>query len=384
MTKQPAKPRIALFGVGTLGGGHLWQGVPAQNELFETLSLYYEIVFYSFSRVKTTHIPPKISVRQIISMRIPGRVKYFLLFLRALADHVSSPYSLLFSVSVYPSGYFAIKLGKLLKKPVLIQLIATEAAAIWDIRCGNLVSPWLRKITEGVCKNADALVCVAEYQKKIAIESLPATREIVVLPLRINSKKFPFRERRISVPVEFIQIADYSRIKDQRTLFAAFAKVAERIDCHLTVIGGGFDVQEVHTLLEHFKIRNKVTFAGVVSQSNLAEYLEDAHVLLHTARFETGCAAIQEAMASGVAVCGTEVGILADIGDRYAVTVPPLNAAQLAEKIIQLIGDPAWYRAITCEAHEWISEFDAAWAAKNYLNFIEQMLLGNGKNTRTS
>ena len=97
-------------------------------------------------------------------------------------------------------------------------------------------------------------------------------------------------------------------------MFRAFAKVAQKIDCHLTVIGEGFNIDKVREMMKDLRIDDHVTFTGSVSQSQLPQYLRKAHILLHTARFETGCAVIQEAMSSGVAVVGTRVGILSDIG----------------------------------------------------------------------
>jgi glycosyltransferase involved in cell wall biosynthesis len=365
------KPRLALFGMAILGGGPLGEGIPVLVDLFERLSTRFDITFYSFSSTDKRQVPASIKVRQPVSWRVPGRIKYLMVCLRFGWDHILHSYSLLFAVSVYPPGKWAIVMGKIFRRPVVIQIIALEAAALPDVGMGNLSIPWLAKISRSVCEKADVLVAVAEYQKEVAIKSLPTSREIVVLPLRIACEKFHFTERSVSFPVEFIHIAHYSPVKDQETMFLAFSKVARKIDCHLTVVGDGFNVPGVVALLRDLGISDKVTFAGFVLQSALPEYFKTAHILLHTARFETGCAVIQEAMASGVVVCGTSVGILADIGDRYAVIGPPREPEQLAQKILALVSDPTSYAAIRDEAYKWITTYDAAWAGRNYLSFLE-------------
>jgi glycosyltransferase involved in cell wall biosynthesis len=283
-------------------------------------------------------------------------------------DHLRNPYQLLFAVSVFPPGQWAVMLGKLINKKVLVQIIALEVVSLPDIKAGYLYHPWHKKITTRVCEDADVLIAVAEYQKRIAQESLPTNRDIVVLPLRINPENFHYFQRHITYPVQFIHIAYYSPIKDQHTMFRAFAKVAQAIECHLTVIGSGYNVPEVPELLVSLGIFEKVTVVGEVRQS------DKAHILLHTARFETGCAVIQEAMASGVAVCGTDVGILADIGERYAVIAPTQNPELLAQKIISLINDPQLYSTITRESYLWINRDDAEWSFRNYLNFLKTLL----------
>ena len=130
---------------------------------------------------------------------------------------------------------------------------------------------------------------------------------------------------------------------------------------------------KVHALMLELKITNKVTFTGFVKNDELHRYLNSAHILLHTALFETGCAVIQEAMASGVVVVGTDVGILADIGDEYAVIVPPGEALKLAEKTLHLVHDPVLYQEISKAAYRWITTYNAVWSYKNYKAFIEEV-----------
>jgi len=373
---ERSKPRLALLGMGTLSAGNL--GIPVMIDLFERLSAHYNIVFYSFLPMDDSLVPSSIVVRQPVGLRMPGRLKYFLVALRCLWDHLFSPFSLFFSVSIYPTSRWAIVLGRLLNKPVLVQLIATEAGTSPDISFGNLTIPWLRKITLDVCRKADIVVVVADYQKKFAVQNLQTRKEIAVLPLRINTKKFFYQERSISYPIQFIQIAFYSALKDQDTLFAAFSKVAQKIPCHLTVVGEGFNVPKVHALMKDLKIADKVTFTGFVENDALPRYLNNSHILLHTALFETGCAVIQEAMASGVVVAGTNVGILSDIGDEYAVIVPPRNAEHLAEKIVELVHDPARYEKIRDTAYQFISTYGEEWSYRNYRDFVATVIENKG------
>jgi glycosyltransferase involved in cell wall biosynthesis len=369
---EKSKPKLALLGMGTLSAGNL--GVPVMIDLFERLSADFTVVFYSFLPIDDSLVPSTIVVRQPVDMRMPGRVKYFLVALRCLWDHLFNPFSLFFSVSIYPTSRWAIVLGRLLNRPVLVQLIATEAGTSPDISFGNLAIPWLRKITLDVCRKADAVVVVADYQKKFAVKNLETRKEIAVLPLRVNTKKFFYQKHIISHPVQFIQIAFYSALKDQDTLFAAFSKVAQKIPCHLTVVGEGFNVPKVHAMMNDLKIADHVTFTGFVENNELPRYLNNSHILLHTALFETGCAVIQEAMASGVVVAGTDVGILSDIGDAYAVIVPTRNAEHLAEKIIALVHNPARYEKIRDTAYQFISTYGEEWSYRNYRDFITSLI----------
>jgi glycosyltransferase involved in cell wall biosynthesis len=297
-----------------------------------------------------------------------------ILAIRLVLTHLRSPYDLVFGITAFPTGQYAVILSRIIRRPVIVQFIDLETVCLADIGYGNLCKPWLKKITIWVSENATALVMVADYQKKIAQESIPISRNIDVLPLRIIPQDFQFIERHITFPVQFIHVAYYSPIKDQHTMFKAFAEVAKKIDCRLTIIGSGFDVPEVQIMLNDLKIADKITFTGPLPYSQIPKQFQHAHILLHTARFETGCAVIQEAMASGVAVCGTRVGILADLGERFGVIVPPKDAAQLASEILLLIEDSSRYKRIVNEAYQWINKYDATWACENYQAFIDGIL----------
>lgn len=374
MNNCQSKPRIALFAMGVIGGELKGHGVPVLEDLFARLSQHFEIVLYSFNRIDPAKLPAAISARQIISWKIPGRVKFLLLALRFAWDHVRTPYQMIFSVSVYPPGLWAVRMGKIFHLKVLVQVIALELVALEDIGYGNLTKPFLKKITDYVCKHAHTIIAVADYQRDLALKNYNDTLHIVSLPLRINADKFLYIKKRISLPVQFIHVAYYSPIKDQQTMFKAFSIVARSLSCHLTVIGEGYDVPEVHKLLIDLNISENVSFAGLVKQSEIPGYMKQAHIMLHPARFETGCAVIQEAMASGVAVCGTSVGILADIGEQFAVIVPPAEHEKLASEVLNLINNSQKFEQITTDANSWIRQFDAPWAADNYRQFILKVL----------
>jgi glycosyltransferase involved in cell wall biosynthesis len=355
--------------MGVIGGGNIGYGIPVLRDLFQKLGADYQIVYYSFSTINPENVPNNIKIRQI-TLKLPGRIKFMWICTKFILDQVFIPCKFIFAVSIYPTGYWALKMGKLFKRPVAVQIIALEAVSLPDIRSGNLTVPWLRKITTDVCKEAEALIAVADYQRVVAQTSLPTSRKIAVLPLRIDYRKFFFRKREIIFPVQFIHIAFYSPIKDQDTMFAAFAEVSKNIDAHLTVIGHGYDVPKIHFKMDELNIKDNVTFTGEIDQQRIPEFLDKAHVLLHTSRFETGCAVIQEAMASGVAVCGTRVGILADIGDKYAMIAPPKDPIALAHKILDLVNNRNLYDSITQEAYHWIKTHDSWWSYQNYRQFL--------------
>jgi glycosyltransferase involved in cell wall biosynthesis len=359
------KPRIAMIAMGVIGGGVDGKGIPAVTEMIHHISKEFDIVYYSFQRVDV-NILPSIKVKQVLPGKLPGRLKYLLLGLQIITDHLFDPYQFLYSIAVFPTGRMAVRIGKIIRRPVIVQLLALEAAALKDIQYGNLVSPFLTRISQWVCREADEVIVLSQYQNDIAKRSLPTTRDFTVIPLSIDCDKFQYNHRDVSYPVKFIHVSYYHPVKDQATLFRAFAKIASVIDCELTVIGNGFDNARVRGMLKDLNILHRVFFKGQVMNKDLPVYFSAAHLMLHTSLYESECIVALEAMASGIPVCSTRVGILADLGDESAVLVPPGDAEALAENTIELINNPLRYSTIQQKAYEWIIAHDARWSAEKY------------------
>ena len=367
------KPRIAVFEKGVIGGGKLGYGIPMLRDLFANMSKDFDVVVYSFSSVDESNVLPDVKVRQI-RLGIPLVLRSVLLSLRFVIDQFISNYQIIFAVSISPAGHWAVRLGSLFRINVVLQLIGPEAASMPDCNGGDLDNPALKKITLNACRKATRLIVLGEFQKRVAQNSLPFERRIDLVPLRIDATKFEFKRRPISFPVQFIHIAYYSKVKDQNTMFASFAEISKKIDCHLTVIGGGFDSPEAQSIIDQLEIAHKITFKGQLDQSQIPRQFENMHILIHASRFEGSCAVVQEAMASGVAVCGTPVGILGDLGDDFGVIVRPQDSADLTAKILRLVSDPVSFDQITENAYKYIINHEAAWSYLQHKKYFKELL----------
>jgi glycosyltransferase involved in cell wall biosynthesis len=373
--KQTKKRRIALFALGVIGGGPVGNGIPVLRDLFVHLSREYDIIYYSFYPVFKREVPPELTLRVAPTWQwLPVRLRYLLLVVRFVWDHHINKIDFIFSVSDYPSGLWAIRLGKLFRLKIAVQLIGYEAVNIPALHYGNLANPGMAIVTKNVCESAPILIAQSHYQRRIALESLQMNRDIVVLPLSIDSSRFKFRSRIVSSTVRIIHISYRSPIKDQNTLFRSFANIRKSVDAQLTVIGDGFDSPDVYTMLRDLKIEEHVSFKGNIANKHIPAFLDQADILMHTSLYEACCMVVLEAMASGVAVSATSVGILADIGDHYAMLAQPGDMDQITKNTLSLINNADLYREITTRAYHWIVQNDLAKVSEQHRQFIENTL----------
>jgi glycosyltransferase involved in cell wall biosynthesis len=169
-------------------------------------------------------------------------------------------------------------------------------------------------------------------------------------------------------------VANLTEVKDQRTLIETFAILHAQIDCHLTIVGPDYLQGEVHRLVDSKGLGGAITFTGPVRHTELPSYLERAHVLLHTSLYESLAVAVLEAMASGVVVCGTAVGILSDLNGLACLAVAPGDSLGLAASVLRLLADRNELARIRHNAREWTERHSIDSTASAYSRIYEQSI----------
>jgi glycosyltransferase involved in cell wall biosynthesis len=360
-----AKKRLAFIGVGMIGTGSLGHGIPALANAIMVLREDYQITVYSFVPIDKSKVPSGILIRCISSDRLPQRVQYALLAVSFIFDHLKKRYAIIHAQSPFPAGMFSSFINKIFNIPWLLTLHAGEVARLPEVPFGDLMNPGLKRAALKCCKKATILSAVSIWQSKDVLKNLGIDRDVVVLTRGANV--FPFKEKKISFPLKLLHVSNYHPIKDYDTLIKTFNVLSEKVSCQLTIVGTGYD--------QAFQLQNNnIKFTGGVSQSTMSELYEDAHILLHTSKFEGLPMVALEAMSHGVVVCGTHVGVMADLSGHYCITVPTGAYQQLAEEVLTLIQNPSKYDTIRQKAYEWIKNHDLSWHVKELKQVYEQLM----------
>jgi len=109
-----------------------------------------------------------------------------------------------------------------------------------------------------------------------------------------------------------------------------------------------------------------VTLAGFVPHERIPCYLARAHLLLHSSRYEGQGVVFAEAAAAGVPICGTRVGLLHDLGDRFAALAEPGDDEGLAKAIERVATNVGYRSRLIAEARTWTESHTAEWTAGQY------------------
>lgn len=114
------------------------------------------------------------------------------------------------------------------------------------------------------------------------------------------------------------------------------------LDIEYTIIGEGNYREAILFCINELKLSKNVKLVGHISQSEVANYLKQADIFLHSAVSEGFCNAVVEAQAIGLPiVCTNADGLIENIEEGVTgFSVPTYDSLSLASKLELLINSP--------------------------------------------
>lgn len=353
-----------MIGVGMIGGGNDNQGIPALVTTLERLSESVDITVYSFIPVRSKIISSRIRVRHVIIGSLPNPLKSLFLFALFSIDHLIRPYDCIHTQSPFPAGWLALRLRSFFRIRWVTTIHAGEIANIPELQFGDIRNRKIKTISEKVCSATDELIFMSHRQAGDLFKNLNIRREFRVLPRGIIVPEL--HSKTLTRPLKLLHVGYFYSIKNQLMLLDTLRSLLKSIPCELKIIGANYD-EEFQSQISARGLSNAVTVFGTVPNDQMKNHYHEAHVILHTSWFEGMPMVAIEAMAYGAVVCGTDVGIMADLSGDCCVTVRPGDAEALAREVIDLVNNPAKYDSYRQRAHQWASSHDINWHVDNLL-----------------
>lgn len=281
-------------------------------------------------------------------------------------EHVRRPFDVLHGFWARESGLIATAAGRWLHVPTVVMPLGGELVGLPDIGFGSRLSRRDRFWIGWTFRLATVPVVASNYMRRLLH---PIRPDAQVIPLGVDTSLFtpPDTPPPDGPPWRLLHIGNLNRVKDQPTLLRAFQQMcAFEPAMHLDIIGEDTLNGAIQRLAAELGVAEAVTFHGFLPSETVVQRLQQAHLLLHSSRFEAGQMVTLEAAACGVPTVGTNVGHVADLAPEAAVAVPVNDPPALAHAALSLLRDGERRRAIGRQALAWARAHDADWTADRF------------------
>jgi len=288
--------------------------------------------------------------------------------------------SLIHAHWMLPQGLVGVFLKKLFKIPLLVTIHGSDLFPLKNVL--------FKKLQHFVVKNADFITANTEATKNELMGRFPECKpKIEIIPMGVDSDFF--RKLKVKKPAKYSKnkiLLFVGRLSDQKGLQYLIDALPEVVRkepaAKLLIIGEGPFKAELEQKIDKTNAKDYVEFLGSLPASEAAKYHNYADVfVLPSLANKTGTEALglalMEAMSSGCAVIGTNVGGIPSLikNGHNGILVPQKDSRELAKAIIMLLKNRKKAETIGKNASNFIRR-NYSWVkvGKEFIEIYENVL----------
>lgn len=256
---------------------------------------------------------------------------------------------------VFPTGLFAVFLGKLFRKPVILNAAGYDVACVPTINYGTPARWYFRPFLSWTLKNARKVVAISRETAHGA--EIWGANNVEVIYEGINIEKFKPSskgrakkgDKHILLTVLGLEKALVKR-KDLRSLFESLPEVTGIFpNVKLIVVGKkGGAYPFLKQIVRGLGIEENVVFKGFVSEFELVELYNQCDVFIFPSLYEGFPTVCAEAQACEKPVISTSVSSMPEVikDEETGILVKPRDPKALAYAIKTLLSDSSLRRRL--------------------------------------
>jgi glycosyltransferase involved in cell wall biosynthesis len=247
--------------------------------------------------------------------------------------HAETPYDLIHAFWATEAGVLANHIAGGLRIPSVVSIAGGEMARLEQQGYGTQLRPLHRMIVSHAFAGAGAITAGSPWIRRMVPEKFQS--KLSTIPLGIDPGDFPqggLRGRR-----RLLAVASVIPLKDYPTLLRGMA-IATRMlpEIELDIVGyeNPAEMERLRALLSELGLKDRVRFHGQVSFDRMPQIFRDHDLLVHSSLYEAEGMVILEALATGMPVVSSDVGIAASLPEDLVYRFIPGDAEGLARQIV--------------------------------------------------
>lgn len=232
----------------------------------------------------------------------------------------NGPFHLIHAFGAGEAGVVAVRAAEQLGVPAIATVLNDELARVPEFAFGMQLSETTQQFVHQTIHEADCVTIPSQFAFDNALNLFPELEHspgLHLVPFGVDPEFFTMPEGDDDYrPREFLYVGSLSPIKDFETMFRLIASMP---NATLDIVGSGELFKVLQKFAAELDIEDRVLFHGFVPHNELVRFYQESKYLLITSRYETFAIVALEAMACGMTVIGTPVGVLPEIGPTAPV-----------------------------------------------------------------
>lgn len=232
---------------------------------------------------------------------------------RVLAEHRQRPFNLLHAFWADEPGLVATVAGRLMQRPSLVSLGGGELVYLPNIGYGTQRSLMRRGIIRLALRLASGVTAGSPYQLAQTAVFVPLAHKRHLVPLGVDTTQFQPAATPPTQPT-LVQAASLVSVKNQALLLRVLARVRQQIpQVRLILAGEGPLAAELRAQAADLGLSEAIVWRQKVAYEAMTAVYQAAHLYVQTSWHESQGMAVLEAMACGLPVVGTPVGVVREV-----------------------------------------------------------------------
>lgn len=318
--------------------------IPAVTSLIRALAEQVEVVIYTLDQPfrRSTYLLHGATVHCLANGEQSGLrrfVHWAELRTRVSRDHGVKPFDIIHAIGAPEQAFLATRIARELEIPSVISPFTHEPATQRE-RFGGRIGPLRKVMTRLALERATVITAASTWRARRFDRRW--SHKLATIPFGVDMTLFadgPLRTGR-----SLLSASSLSRVNDYPTVLRAVAIAHKRMpDVRLEVAGMVFrrEATALEPLIAELGLGDAIRFLGPIPFASMPATYRRHDLLLHGATEEHEGMAVIEALATGMPVISTNVGIAPSLPQEIVRCVPPGSPEAMAEAIVESLSSDA-------------------------------------------